>query len=289
MRNQFSVDAYSTALFSTWIFIPEFSLLFDCGDGVTAQLKQKARKIKHVFLSHSDRDHIAGLLQFHQLNARKGLKIYYPKDSGSFPALRDFCQKFDPHMPLASWTPIESGTEIPIRNDLVVRAMRNEHVPAEDQTKSLSFFVEQIKRKLRPEFQDKPSAELVQLRKELGSEALTFETRSVVLCYSGDTPLEVDKRYDQVDTLIHEATFLTRNEIDPENPKRNKHSSLDAVMEMAKSSKIKRLILTHFSSRYDHETIKAAVSKHVLELGVQIPVELVLPGECVTFPADRTS
>ena len=77
----YTITAYSTALFSTWIFIEELGLLFDAGDGVAAGLLQKSRKIKHVFISHADRDHLTGLMQLNQLNSRAGFpKIYYPKD-----------------------------------------------------------------------------------------------------------------------------------------------------------------------------------------------------------------
>ncbi len=58
------ITGYSTALFSTWFFVDELSLLFDAGDGVSSGLTQKAGKIKHVFISHADRDHLTGLLQF---------------------------------------------------------------------------------------------------------------------------------------------------------------------------------------------------------------------------------
>ena len=93
------ITGYSTALFSTWFFLEEYGILFDAGDGVSASLMGKGGKIKHIFISHADRDHITGLLQVHQLNARPGKPlIAYPKDSGSFPAMAGFMDKFDPHV-----------------------------------------------------------------------------------------------------------------------------------------------------------------------------------------------
>lgn len=77
----------------------ELNLLFDAGDGILSGLLQKSRKIKYVFVSHPDRDHLNGLPQFVQFNARENfLIIYYPKDSGSFPAMKSFLEKFDPHV-----------------------------------------------------------------------------------------------------------------------------------------------------------------------------------------------
>lgn len=55
---EFTISGYSTALFSTWYFIEELGLLFDAGDGVITYLLQKSRKIKYIFISHADRDHL---------------------------------------------------------------------------------------------------------------------------------------------------------------------------------------------------------------------------------------
>ena len=274
------ITGYSTALFATWYFCDEMGLLFDCGDGVSAGLLQKARKIKHVFLSHADRDHVTGLLQFNQLNARERLKIYFPESCGSFPPLAEFLARFDPQSSGTQWIPVTAGTEIRLRDDLAVTAIENRHVPSEPgQTKSLSYRVDSIARKLKPEFADKGGAEIGALRKAHGPDFVTDQVYTPKLFYSGDTPIEADGRYDGSEILIHEATFLTSAEIDPDNPRRNKHSSLDQVMAMAASSNIQHLILGHFSSRYDHREIDEAIRKQCVLHDVQASVYRVLPGE----------
>jgi len=274
-----TITGFSTALFSTWYFIDELSLLFDCGDGACAGLLQKSRKVKHVFISHADRDHVAGLVQFSQLNSRPGLKIYYPRDSGSFPALEEFTAKFDPHVSGAEWIPIVGGQEIEIRNDAVVRAVENSHIKTDgNQVKSLSFFVENRMRKLKPELKEKTGAEIAQLRKDLGEDAISTTSSSSVIAYSADTPIETDGRYNDVETLIHEATFLRDDEIQSDNPRRNKHSSLEQVLAMVAGSNIKRLILGHFSSRYDNADIDAAIKRGCQKHGITIPVYRILPG-----------
>lgn len=280
--NHLTITGYSTALFATWYFIDELAVLFDCGDGVCAGLLQKSRKIRHVFISHADRDHVAGLLQFNQLNSRPGLKIYYPKDCGTFPALKEFTAKFDPQVSGTDWIPIDDGDEIEIRNDLVVRAVENRHVIAEDgQTKSLSYFIDQRIRKLKPELRGKDGTEIAQIRKDHGESAISNETRSTILAYSADTPIEYDGRWNDVETLIHEVTFLTEDEIEPDNPRRNKHSSLDQVLKMVANSNIKRLVLGHFSSRYDDDQIDIAIKQGCDLNGISIPVFRMLPGERV--------
>ena len=214
------------------------------------------------------------------MNARKGLKIYYPESSGSFPALADFTSKFDPHVSGTQWIPIKAGDEIRLREDAVVRAVENRHIKAEPgQTKSLSFFVDAISRKLKPEFVGRPGPEIAETRREQGEEAISNLSRRTQLVYSGDTPIELDGRYHDTEILIHEATFLTAGEIDPDNPKRNKHSSLDQVIAMVRDSKIKQLVLGHFSSRYDHDQIDEAIRRECEMNGLKIPVYRTLPGQ----------
>jgi ribonuclease Z len=274
-----TITGYSTAMFSTWYFVSECGILFDCGDGVSAGLLQKARKVKHVFLSHADRDHVAGLLQFNQLNARRGLKIYYPRDCGSFSAIADFSAKFDPQVSGTQWIPLEAEQEIRVRHDLMVRAVENRHVVTDgSQTKSLSYFVDTVSRKLRAEFEGLSGQEIAAIREAQGDAAITHESRSTKLVYSGDTPIERDGRYQNTETLIHEATFLNEAEIDPDNPRRNKHSSLDQVMKMVAGSEIKQLILGHFSSRYSHAQIDEAIAREVELHGINIVIRRVLPG-----------
>ena len=275
-----TITGYSTALFATWYFVEEYGVLFDCGDGACATLLQKARKVKHVFISHADRDHLTGLLQFQQLNGRPDLRVHFPKDSGSFPALAEFTAKFDPHISGTKWLPMAAGDEVNLRDDLVVRRIENSHVRTDGkQTKSLSYIVESIRRKLKPEFQGLAGPEVAAIRKKRGASAITNESRCVELIYSGDTPIETDGRYNDAKILIHEATFLTDAEIEPDNPKRNKHSSLESVMQMVADSNIERLILGHFSSRYDSDQIDAAIDQEVARYGIKIPVARVYPGQ----------
>ena len=256
-------------------------ILFDCGDGVASGLLQKSRSPKHVFISHADRDHLTGLLQFNQLNARADLQIHYPADSGSFPALAAFFEKFDPHVGGTIWNPVDSSSVIKIRSDLSVRPIANRHIDPQKGRKSFGFLVESVARKLKPELTGKSGVEIALIRKEHGEEAISTVSTKPKLFYSGDTPIEEDGRYDNVETLIHEATFLTHDEIEPDNPKRNKHSSLDQVIPMVAGSNVQQLILGHFSSRYSHDEIDEAIRLQIAKHKLQIPVYRVLPGMLV--------
>ena len=258
---QLTITGYSTALFSTWYFIEEWGILFDAGEGLISALLQKSRKIDHVFISHADRDHITGLLQFNQLNARPGYPImYYPKDAGSFPALEAFSKKFDPQVARTVWTPVTEGDEIPIAKDLLVKPLRNGHVPVEEHIiKSLGYMVVQTRKKLRPEFAHLSGEQLRQLAEQQGRDSFSMEVRENLFGYSGDTPVEDGAKWDNTRILIHEATFLDNGEPVKTRDYGNKHSCLEEVMEMVSSIHIGQLILGHFSSRYSPEEIDRAI------------------------------
>ena len=280
---QLTITGYSTALFSTWYFIEEWGILFDAGEGLISALLQKSRKIDHVFISHADRDHITGLLQFNQLNARPGYPImYYPKDAGSFPALEAFSKKFDPQVARTVWTPVTEGDEIPIAKDLLVKPLRNGHVPVEEHIiKSLGYMVVQTRKKLRQEFAHLSGEQLRQLAEQQGRDSFSMEVRENLFGYSGDTPVEDGAKWDNTRILIHEATFLDNGEPVKSRDYGNKHSCLEEVIEMVSSIHIGQLILGHFSSRYSPEEIDRAIKGLCEKYAINIPVRRVLPGETV--------
>ena len=246
-------------------------------------LLQKSRKINHAFISHADRDHLTGLLQFNQLNAREGYPvIHYPKDSRSFPYMQAFFQQFDPYAVGTVWEPVSPGDEIRVKDDILVIPVRNGHVPvAPEIIRSLGFKIFQTKRKLRPELVGLSGEEIRRIGLEHGKESTTMEVRTNILSYSGDTPVEDLTQWNDSQILIHEATFLEREEEIKVYAYKNKHSRLDEVIEMVSGSNIEKLILGHFSSRYGAEQIDSAIRQLCERYALNIPVYRILPGETV--------
>jgi ribonuclease Z len=280
---QLTITGYSTALFSTWYFIEEWGICFDAGDGLISALLQKSHKIDHVFLSHADRDHLTGLLQFNQLNARPGYPVmHYPVDAASFLALERFSKQFDTQVDRTVWLTATDGVEIAIAKDLLVRPMRNGHVPAAPHIiKSLGYQVIQTRKKVRPEFAYLSEDQLRQLAETAGRDSFSMEVREPLLGYSGDTPVEDGAKWNGTRILIHEATFLGHGEGVKERNYGNKHSTLDEVMEMVASIRVGQLILGHFSSRYSPAEIDSAIRNRCDKYAISFPVYRVLPGETV--------
>lgn len=272
------IIGYSTARLATWYFLDELKLLFDAGDGVAAAIGSKCQRVEHVFISHADRDHLGGLVQFNQLAARRDrpLTYYYPKDSGSFPAMRDFLERFDPNLPKANWVPVQAGDRIDIGKNHVVDIGENAHLAVVNPanrglTKSLDFRVLETRRHLKPEFQNLPGAEIGDLRKRLGADHVTNVVDYPVFGFSGDTPSFDPNRWAGTQILAHEATFIA-----PDSADRG-HCELGDVLRDAASLEIGALILGHFSSRYDAETIRHAILREAKASGIACPIYAVMP------------
>lgn len=277
---QLTISGYSTALFSTWYFVEELSLLLDAGDGVISNLLQKSRKIKWAFISHADRDHLTGLLQLNQLNARPTFpKIFFPKDSKSIVTLEKFSKTFDKHVDDTEWIPLEEGQEIEIKKDVIVTPVKNSHVISGDSViKSCGYLVEFRKYKLRQEYIGLPQKDIIQLRKDLGDDAVMLEVRDKIIGYSGDTPVENFNVWNNTEILIHEATFLEPYDI-TDDERAGKHSILEDVIKACSEISIKVLILGHFSSRYNNEDIDNCIISCCRKYSVQFPVYRMLPAQ----------
>lgn len=272
------VSGFSTARYATWFYLDQFKVLFDAGDGVAAALAGKCRRVQHVFLSHADRDHLGGLIQFNQLAARDDdpLRYYYPKDSGSFPALRDFLERFDPNLPKAEWIPLEAGMRIEISKQHAVEIGANNHIQmatrgGQDETKSLDFRLVETRRRLKDAFQGLRGSEIAELRATHGDDYIS-EARPVALFgYSGDTPAFDRERWAGTRVLVHEATFIA-----PDTADRG-HSEMTAVIEAAVDVCPDTMILSHFSDRYDAAFIAASVREAAEKAAAPFPIYAILP------------
>lgn len=273
-----NITGYSTARFATWYFLDQLKVLFDAGDGVASALASKCQRVQHVFLSHADRDHIGGLLQFNQLAARTGrpLTYYYPKDSGSFPAFRQFLEQFDPSLPRAEWVPVAAGQRIAIGGGHVVEIGENDHIAvagrgAAGETKSLDFRVIESRRRLRPEFVGMAGEEIGRLRAAHGNDHVTQAFERGVFGFSGDVPRLDPARWRDTDILVHEATFIAPDQAD------RGHCELGEVVRAAADLDLKALVLGHFSNRYDADIIRSAIMREAAGAAIPFPIYAVLP------------
>ena len=299
------IAIHSSPRFSTWIWIPDWRLLIDAGDGATQQLGYKIRKIDTVVVTHSHRDHIGGLLQvLNQRGEAGSFAVAHPCGSRSLPQIETFSHKFNPGSSRqAIWHPLEEGDEMPlVDSQRVLKAFRTRHYLDDDIAKSprsLGYSLFWRKQKVRPELLQLSQKELDELRAEIGREGITAQVDEKWIVVGGDgEPLKTeDVRGAKL--LMHEATFLSSEDCDSgdegevtnengdieySNVGKNSasthghvHSTVEEALRVAQNAEVENVVLYHISTRYTDSEIRDAVRNVAKQLSFRGRIWPVLP------------
>ncbi len=240
-------------------------ILFDCGEGTQQQMmraKTGMMSLSSIFISHFHADHflgVPGLIQTMSFMGRKEpLLIYGPEGTREFTelfkALGYFNLKYEVRGIL-----LKPG-DIVEREEYVIRALRTEH-----SISSLGYALIEnsrpgrFNRERAVELGIPPGPFFAKLQKgnpvEVNGKLVKPEYimgalrpgRTVV--YSGDTRpckpiLEASRG---ADVLIHDGSFADEM---ADWAEESKHSTAGEVAALAKEARVRKLILTHISSRY---------------------------------------
>jgi ribonuclease Z len=277
------ISLFSTPLLSTWVLDDTRRILFDAGDGVTAMLDSRIHRIRLVALTHTHRDHCAGLMQLLNLRGGAGdLVCVYPDGSGSARALTSFLQSFDSRSTAkVRFEPISIGQSIPIEPDRhFLRAFATDHYPAFDPPRTLSVGYHVVRQvdKVKPEFRDLAQSDLDALRLTHGRDHITHTVEDVLLSITGDTmPLDPSV-FEGTRILMHECTFLDEDEKAENADRGNPHSQLDEVLDVAVAARVGHLALYHVSRRYEDTRVLAHIRTRCADRVIRFPVSVALPG-----------
>jgi len=250
--------------------VAERFFLIDCGEGTQMQLRRyKARfqSVNHIFISHLHGDHFLGLPGFiasmHLLGRQNELTIYGPKELEELMAIihkfsetqLNYSIKFV-HTQTASKQLLFEDEKVEVYS-----------VPLKHRIATTGFL---FKEKPLPRNIDKYKlekynvsfAEIHKLKKGLDAvdndgnviknEQLTIEgpkPRSYAFCSDTKYFEELAKNIQEVDLLYHESTFL-ESKID--RAAQTFHSTASQAAQMAVLAKADKLLLGHFSARYDN-------------------------------------
>ncbi|MBC7097561.1 MBL fold metallo-hydrolase [Candidatus Bipolaricaulota bacterium] len=273
---------YSKALYSTWIYYSPDRILFDCGEGASTQLENKAFAIRHVFLSHGHADHISGLMGLINIrnnamgDREKDLNVFFPAGSHFISELISYFARTNRRLRYRlEWVPLGAGDRVPLtsgRTPRYIEAFPTVHAQGEP---SLGYNVVEVRRRLRPEYADLAQEEIVRLVREGKKDEITEEYHQKLFSYGGDSVPLRPAAVSETEVLCHEATFLA-----DEDRKEYKHATVWEAIEVAKGAGVKKeLICFHVSSRYRRELPK--VEKEIAGLGLPFQVTLIPPGEVV--------
>jgi len=258
--------------------------LIDCGEGTQMQLrksKAKFSRIKHIFISHLHGDHFYGLIglisTFRLLGRTTDLHIYGPVGIKESITLQ---------LKLAnSWTNYSlyfhelSSTE----SELIYEdeGVTVSTIPLDHRvyTNGFLFTTKSKMRKINTQaieglelehfhFKQLQQGQFIELSKGelIENEKLTFSPDPPKqYAYLSDTAYneKIIPLIKGVDLLYHEATFL---ESHSDLAAKTKHSTALQASKIAQAAQVKKLVLGHYSNRYDDKAAFIDEASRIFEM-----------------------
>ncbi|MCB0425537.1 MAG: ribonuclease Z [Flavobacteriaceae bacterium] len=243
--------------------------LIDCGEGTQVQLRRykvKFNRIKHIFISHLHGDHFFGLVglisTFRLLTRETDLHIYGPKGIKEVITLQ---------MKLAdSWTnyklifhELESKSSERIYEDDKIEIFT---IPLDHRVYTNGFLFKEKpgERKLDPVAAKRANIHTAYFQKLkqgfnvenqegviISNETVTVpgpKPKSYAFCSDTQYSEEIVPIIKNATALYHESTFLEKHK---DLAPMTKHSTAKEAAQIAQLANVKKLILGHYSTRYD--------------------------------------
>lgn len=265
---------------SQLVDVNEKLFMIDCGEGTQLQMrkyKTRISKLHSIFISHLHGDHIFGLpgllSTFSMLGRKNDLNIYAHRELEIFfhPFIKYFGNQFSykiNHIPLNP----DSYEQIFENNSIRVLSFPLKHrIP----TNGFLFEEKESPRHIKREMIDFYNIPFRRIRDiKLGADFVTDDGKLIKneilttppnpprkYAYCSDTAYSSDiiPYIANANVLYHEATFA---ENESRRAQETFHSTARQAAEIAKAANVKKLIIGHFSSRYNEpdELLKEAVS-----------------------------
>jgi ribonuclease Z len=244
--------------------------LIDCGEGTQMQLRRyrlKLQRISRIFISHLHGDHYFGLIglisTMHLLGRNDELHVYAPEPLENILKIQLEASQTELNYPFHFHTIDPDANEVIYENEkLTVSTIpMNHRIP----TCGFLFREKQGNRKLLKEKISElniPVEKLLPIKKgedfldEEGNlhknEMLTAEPcRARTYAYCSDTKYHepIIPIVKDVDLLYHEATFLHDR---ADGAAEKYHSTAIEAATIAKKAGVKKLMIGHFSNRYEN-------------------------------------
>src|SRR5690554_4511438 len=254
---------------SHFVTCQQRSILIDCGEGTQIQMRKfkiKFQGIQVILISHLHGDHVfglSGLISTMQLLGRKeSITIIGPV------GIKDFLLNQFKHSGLYNGFPIDFK-EIQAETTGIVfedKCLEIQTFPLNHRIQTQGYRINEKpgKRRLDKEAFDKTGISTSYIQKLISgedvqdnegtivkSEEVTYSpkpTKSYAFCSDTAYHPPIIESLKDVDLLYHEATFIDK---ESERAMETFHSTAKQAATIALKSNAKRLILGHFSARYN--------------------------------------
>ncbi|MFD2566175.1 ribonuclease Z [Pseudotenacibaculum haliotis] len=275
------VNAHPTA---QYLEINSRHFLIDCGEGTQRQMRKYKvgfSKINHIFISHLHGDHFFGLIglisTFGILSREKPLHIYGPKGIKELIDIQLTYSKSHINFELVFHELTSKKSELIFEDNKVeVRTIPLNHrvytngFLFKEKPKPRNLNIDVIKQYSEIDICDynnlKAGRDFVLSNGDtIKNEVLTKEpSKPLSYAYCSDTSYkpEIKDVIENSDLLYHESTFLSDRE---DLAKKTKHSTAKQAAKIAKASDVKKLILGHYSSRYNDVSLFKKEAEEVFE------------------------
>ncbi|MDR3246145.1 MAG: ribonuclease Z [Prevotellaceae bacterium] len=283
--------------------VHERFFLIDCGEGTQIQLKRfgniKYSKLNNIFISHLHGDHIFGLFglisSLDLMGRTADLNIYAHIDLKEI--LDNHLKYFGENMSYKIvFHPVNTFANEVVHED---HCMTVETIPLKHRVPACGYLFREKTppRNIYKELIDKYKLSIADITRikngenfttasgeEIPNEELTYlpyRPRSYAFCsdtmYSG----KVADIVKGVDLLYHEATFLDDMQ---SMARQTGHSTTTEAGEIALKADVKRLLIGHFSSRYDNSML-VQFQKEVQQVFPNS--DIVVEGETYEIPLEK--
>lgn len=255
------------------INIREKLFMIDCGEGAQVQLRKsrlKFSRLNHIFISHLHGDHCFGLMglisTFGMLERTANLHIHCHADLQRIlePQIEFFCKGMPYNVVFELFNP---GEQTVIYDD---RSVSVETIPLRHRVPCCGFL---FREKPTPNHIRRDMIDFYQIPTYLinrikNGEDYVLEDGTVIPNARLTTPSDPPRSYaycsdtcylpricEQIkgcDLLFHEATFA---DADAKRAKETFHTTAPQAAEIAKAAQVKKLVIGHYSARYEDESI----------------------------------
>ncbi len=250
------IFGYSVSGEETVVAVPQLDVCFDIG-----KAPDQTIPINNVLLTHGHMDHAAGIAYYasHRLFAGQSPGTIITPENTVRPIrdIMDAWSKLDGNQIKVKILSAKAGDEFEVKPNIFARAFPTRHCRG-----SIGYTIIEKRRKLKPEYLNLNSKQIVELKKQ--KVQIDYQIEIPLVTYFGDTSYVDYSALDYIrksKVLITECTFFLEEHKGRANA--GKHMHIEEFAELASKSENEYIVITHLTKRVRLKEIKQLFSKKI--------------------------